>query len=174
MDNIRLYAKMSEKAIEIQEIWKNKDRNEKLGSVVTVIWKKGSGKYGPECCILQREPIYGIGLDFSNDEYYLYNGKKASVHYRELLKSAKDFEKLIWLPRQDELQEMFINSHSVNKWKEDWLTLTNMFNGFISWWDTGNVARGKSKSMEQLWFMFLMKKKYDKVWSGKNWIKDEE
>lgn len=66
----------------------------------------------------------------------------------------------IWLPRQDQLQEM------VN---EDWAIT---FAHFCVWFSKYElILLGDIKSMEQLWLAFVMKEKYGKVWDGEDWIK---
>lgn len=81
-------------------------------------------------------------------------------------------EKDIWLPRQDQLQEMAIPYYdSVGH-----STVANIINlaynmnlilreSSISWdyWM-------QFKTFEQFWLAFVMYKKYNKVWNNKNWI----
>ena len=69
----------------------------------------------------------------------------------------------VWLPRQDQLQEMIplivegqtgypeVSAAVLNKF------LTFQWNGFY-------------KSMEQLWLAFVMKEKCNKIWDGEAWI----
>ena len=63
----------------------------------------------------------------------------------------------VWLPRQDQLQEMVAQDGNLPVWKvEEW---------FHNW-----IPRGaRPESFEQLWLAFVMKEKYDKVWDGK-WV----
>jgi len=72
----------------------------------------------------------------------------------------------VWLPRQDQLQEMVGNSPYNNIQNAMWSILDNLhkyaftpniFNEFIP------------TSMEQLWLAFVMKEKYGKVWNGEEW-----
>ncbi len=78
-----------------------------------------------------------------------------------------DMFKPVWLPRQDQLQEIVKNAQS-----GDWLfDLLDGFHDFA----LGNGIYGTSthykfESMEQLWLAFIMKGKYNKVWNGKDWI----
>ncbi len=74
---------------------------------------------------------------------------------------------LTWLPRQDQLQEIYLNNrkHKINcgqmsMFFEDWRGNELMKYGkdLIAW------------SMEQLWLAFLYDQKYNKQWDGNNWI----
>lgn len=80
---------------------------------------------------------------------------------------------LIWekgqLYRQDELQEMVVNK-DYNVW--------GLECAFYAW-GGGTVPLQKFinglsfSSMEQLWLAFVMKEKFNKIWNGKNWIKEK-
>lgn len=66
----------------------------------------------------------------------------------------------VWLPRQDQLQEMMIETG----------TNINLLHYFVSWIDnTYNLCSWDS--MEQLWLAFVMKERYSKVWNGEDWVK---
>lgn len=74
--------------------------------------------------------------------------------------------KLVWLPRQDQLQEMIGEDIYTNIKNAMWSILdnfhryafsSNAFNEFIP------------LTMEQLWLAFVMKEKYNKAWDGENW-----
>ena len=70
----------------------------------------------------------------------------------------------IWLPRQDQLQEIcpykypeyvfrfydFLQKEFI--YKDEWICLDSF-------------------SMEQLWLAFVMKEKWNKIWDGQNWVK---
>jgi len=83
----------------------------------------------------------------------------------------------IWLPRQDQLQEMIRKDYKI------------VLSGFNFWESGGEIAhlktdntnidiqifsgldmRDKFASMEQLWLAFVMQNLYRKVWDGNNWI----
>ncbi|MGA2669973.1 MAG: hypothetical protein ABSF21_00930 [Dehalococcoidia bacterium] len=72
-------------------------------------------------------------------------------------------EKLIWLPRQDQLQMMVQRSDEYArpfiarfaKWVHD---------------EIDYVLDQSLKSMEQLWLAFAMKEKYNKIWNGEEWV----
>lgn len=83
----------------------------------------------------------------------------------------------IWLPRQDQLQEM-VDPYK-NELNSEWHSgikvydLLRVFVGFCSGdeyemgFPTAYVE--KFASMEQLWLAFVMKEKYNKVWNGEDW-----
>ena len=64
----------------------------------------------------------------------------------------------IWLPRQDQLQEiakdMAVSERKLavyfGRWCEDW----------------GDFQF----SLEKLWLAFVMKEKYNKIWNGEGWV----
>lgn len=62
----------------------------------------------------------------------------------------------IWLPRQDQLQEMV--GYQIPSG-----TQLQLFFAF--------TLTQKRISMEQLWLAFVMKEKYGKVWNGEEWVK---
>ncbi len=66
----------------------------------------------------------------------------------------------IWLPRQDQFQEM-LNYSNVQ-------SLVSDFNGFVHYFDTklGFYTARFNGSMEQLWLVFVMKEKWGKQWNG--------
>ena len=68
----------------------------------------------------------------------------------------------IWLPRQDQLQEMVIPEPF-----RDWRNVLSFFDDFIDWDNLDEYG-----SMEQLWLAFVMKEKYNKVWDGEKWVED--
>jgi hypothetical protein len=82
-------------------------------------------------------------------------------------KYKTDFD-LIWLPRQDQLQEMWIEEEEVDYHHK----LQSIFHFS---WETPNPFNNKGyksspytlfSSMEQLWLAFIMKRNYDKIWNS--------
>jgi hypothetical protein len=72
-------------------------------------------------------------------------------------------KKVVWLPRQDQLQEM------VKLERENNYFLLDRFNSFVQ---TVSISQNLLlKSLEQLWLAFVMKEKYNKVWEGGKWTK---
>jgi hypothetical protein len=80
------------------------------------------------------------------------------VHGKSEEEIRKFMDGLLWLPRQDQIQEMLgITSHSC-------ITLANKFAEFC-------CTDGDESSMEQLWLAFYMYEEHKKVWDGKKWGK---
>lgn len=78
-------------------------------------------------------------------------------------------ERFIWLPRQDQLQELVIHRGHPHH-------LDNLITSFDNWYFYGRGMLGQDKeedfpSMEQLWLAFVMKEKYNKTWDGERWLK---
>jgi len=74
----------------------------------------------------------------------------------------------IWLPRQDQLQEIL------------GYPKCNAIEGFVKFYGLINENMWFIKpelfdySLEQAWLMYVMKRKYNKVWDGGSWIKDDK
>ena len=68
----------------------------------------------------------------------------------------------IWLPRQDQLQEMI---------KIDPIPMILRFNIWFDdmWKDSGHDLIALEKSMEQLWLAFIMKEKFNLTWKDGKW-----
>ena len=107
--------------------------------------------------------------DLKRGDFYLASSKtlkdpKTFKHpngrYREInvYYSWKGVYNYIWLPRQDQLQEMYLDGIS-----EDRFVTLDRFLNFV---DSGN----RGWSFEQLWLAFVMKEKFNKTWNGKEWV----
>jgi len=138
MDTSKEYIEMCKKAEEIQELW-----NPSIGD-----WYFGRGHY------------YEIIPHFKNEfEVFILCDYDSEGGHFHLEPNHIDKSIEIWLPRQDQLQEMV---------------------GGTSLWKIVSIHRhchlidthvpSASSSMEQLWLAFVMKEKYDKTWDGKDWI----
>ncbi len=97
----------------------------------------------------------------------------------------------IWLPRQDQLQEMvllkepvsllpplqtmILDFHKFTNPEDFCLHKEDREPGFYSQgyckicFDQRNEREQQFTSMEQLWLAFVMKEKYDKTWNGTEW-----
>ena len=64
----------------------------------------------------------------------------------------------IWLPRQDQLQEMV--SYIGDTW-----VIEQYFHNYLH----SIYTHERKDSMEQLWLAFVMKEKHNKVWDGDKW-----
>ena len=88
----------------------------------------------------------------------------------------------IWLPRQDQLQEMALehlklrypNYNEEGKvigYNYDVLHLLNGFNNFMYDVERREGSTRVFSSLEQMWLAFLMWVKFEKRWNRKEWIK---
>ena len=74
----------------------------------------------------------------------------------------------VWLPRQDQLQEMI-----GAKTTSDLIIGFLLSCGGLGWdsdWHPDNHV--DISSMEQLWLAFVMHQKYGKRWDGTDWVKE--
>ncbi len=76
----------------------------------------------------------------------------------------------IWLPRQDQLQEMIHRACLPHVLLDEFLSWEKQYQD--------NIVEQKGKvwiasSMEQLWLAFVMKEKYNKIWDGTDWVKGD-
>jgi len=103
-------------------------------------------------------------------EVFVWEGDNVWFHYA--VGEEKDMViRKIWLPRQDQLQEMYF----------DFVPALEHFPiAIIARLYIFSSIRIKSPSvdlnyveqftsMEQLWLAFVMKEKYNKIWNGEEW-----
>jgi len=120
-------------------------------------------------------------------DFWTYGGACSEVSmmcYDECFGVQKE-EGQIWLPRQDQLQEMILSLErfvNVELWslKEQFdtslrvlLKIVKDFNDFtwggeVNGGQLRNIRSGIVTSMEQLWLAFIMKEN-NKIWNGKEW-----
>jgi hypothetical protein len=101
----------------------------------------------------------GKPLSFEKGNWYSHHGHVYVAKYDYLIAGS------IWLPRQDQLQDMYGDYHKCL--------------GALYWWTECHKMSGKYdywgydsdtfETMEQLWLAFVMKEKYNKVWNGDEW-----
>jgi len=84
----------------------------------------------------------------------------------------------IWLPQQDQLQEMVVKSNTAPL-----IMLIALFDKFTFQEGYGLNKDNERRvppinmfpdSMEQLWLAFVMKEKYNKIWTGNEWRNGNE
>jgi frataxin-like iron-binding protein CyaY len=154
MDTSKEYILMCEKAEEIQKL--------KIPKFSFVIVVDSFGNRGSKC-----QGITTAGYNCYNRHHvFMLSNPYAGISKKSLT----------WLPRQDQLQEMV---------KEDFTTKESRlyakishFNNFLEIDDKeeryplNEDLINKHPSMEQLWLAFVMKEKYQKIWNGKEWVKN--
>ena len=139
MDITELYIKMCEKAVEVQGAWLKKP-----GDFYVI--KRKDGTFIPRIRI---NPCLG-GI---REESPWLNWKR----------------KVIWLPRQDQWQEM-VGEH----WKRNGSYGEPLIKGLYDFAMSFGYKPFKEKelpikSWEQLWQAFVMKNNYQKSWNGEDW-----
>lgn len=82
------------------------------------------------------------------------------INYEYCMKYAKD--EYIWLPTQEQLQEMWWD-------KESALHLKDMFHRFSNTLKIYADYFYLFLSPNELWLAFIMKEKWNKIWTGKDW-----
>ena len=123
-------------------------RKAKTGGIVVDV----SSNYIKMCekAVEIQEPWVISGRNIGDFYYNLH------THHRDIWKAhnklASDFD--IWLPRQDQLQEIYCTEYAF---------------GLRWFYEFAIVNQIKFNSMEQIWLAFAMQEKYGKVWDGKDW-----
>ena len=104
---------------------------------------------------------------------YYYNGFNVKPHFPT---DPLNQEIHVWLPRQDQLQEMmkenpydlldnlfdFCNDF-------DYYPYISMCGSAIDGWEQNDYTK-QFNSMEMLWLTFVMKEKFNKAWKDGKWI----
>ena len=78
----------------------------------------------------------------------------------------------VWLPRQDQLQEMiksYYKTHPSNAFECDDFGLVEYFYNFCWLEEDRNWDKEGITTMEQFWLVFVMKEKHNKIWNGEEW-----
>ena len=156
MDTSEVYIKMCREAKEIQEVCKYE-----YGDIIHIV---GSD-------VESRNGIYLYGSNgFKYDRHYHHEIYPGSFWQIDEGRTTWYFHQdaiVIWLPRQDQLQEMVYNGRNLS-----------VFYGFRSYVmhhivnDLDDTDEADLESWEQLWLTFVMKEKYNKKWNRKIWIKE--
>lgn len=140
MDNTPKYIKMCEKAKRIQNIRQGSD----VGDRIDDWWQSGDFIY-------------------SKDDEWVFN--VCDVRHCAASTGYFDEDNLVWLPRQDQLQEMV--------WRENAQhTLLDFTNCVGALFDERDKHWLQFTSFEQLWLAFVMHEKYGKHWDNEKeeWI----
>lgn len=143
MDRTKEYQRMCKAALEIQEKW---DRLP--GDYVYNIAME-------EIIIFNRQttiPEYTIS--------YTTEGHSRTMTNEEWCKSIN-----IWIPRQDQLQDMIIVPHTHENKPE----IMHKLDTLNAWMHAHKPGTYQFTSGEQLWIAFVMLLNYNKAWDGKEW-----
>jgi hypothetical protein len=156
MDISQQYIKMCEKAEEVQQGHKFK-----IGDYL---------KYHSGYCIEALNVYHGDGIEVN-----VLGNYKADVKDR----CPKNHQQYVWLPRQDQLQELYNEYYKKKKliWVYQLMHLWNYTEGWeyskkkkdwfhnekeMDYWAT-------FQSWEQLWLAMYMRSRHQKVWDGETW-----
>ncbi len=158
MDTSEQYIKMCEKATEIEKDWQPaggdyifcnlEDRDSQLDILSDHPSDGGAYGHGTEV---------GDECHFGN---YGWRVKETREQYEKVNRWVRFKEDHVWLPRQDQLQEM------VTGYEEHWQLVLD-FADFVRENASMNVL--VNESLEQLWLAFVMAE-YSKIWNGDNWL----
>ena len=143
MDRTKEYQRMLKAAPEIQEQW-----GRLPGDYVYNIGME-------EIIIFNRQktiPEYTIS--------YTTEGHARTMTNEEWCKSIN-----IWLPYQDQLQDMI----TVPRTHENKPTIMHKVDALHAWMHAHKPHTYQYTSGEQLWLAFAMLLNYNKVWTGKEW-----
>jgi hypothetical protein len=157
MDTSEKYILMCIKAQEVQE---NKNFQTYCNDdFVTVNLSENNKGY---CEEIKNKLIIGdFGSIINNHFYGRVANNALGTQFKDL------FDIVIWLPRQDQLQEIYL----VNLLPIDFIGININISIF-----TKRCLEEKLKfnSYEQLWLAFVMKEKYNKVWNEQKeeWVLD--
>ncbi len=161
MDTSKEYIKMCEKAEEIQKLWEPKF-GDFITPAIQCLRRKTTPRYiqvviayGPKDIFRKKSPIVIRAGNPNQTRDTKYKNDK------------------LWLPRQDQLQKMIkLIDYGLN----DCIKILDDGSYAIGSYDGDGCFEGYvyGNTMEQLWLAFVMKEKYDKVWDGKEWIKEKK
>ena len=143
MDTSETYIKMCEKATEIQKVCPFSEGD--------FIFNKSA---------------YPVGRLFVNYAHQPYEDR---IDW-ELIYKPDEYKRFnIWLPRQDQLQEMIGEKsmggliHRFHQWYHSHLSVVTI---------KENETYFFMMSMEQLWLALAMFELYKKSWNGTDWVKE--
>lgn len=108
---------------------------------------------------------------------YLIDAKQIKILGSNFLgRNIKDYMNVIWLPRQDQLQDMLLanNKNKIHLLQSFYMNLMEIkMNEHI---ETHQLQKWVfdqvdylNTTIEQLWLIFTMKENYNKIWKDKKW-----
>jgi len=100
------------------------------------------------------------------ERVYFHSGKYPLEMFYS--RNERDGNNKIWLPRQDQLQEMHLyRNYSISDLMVP--LLENFRDFYFRLIDKKTAEMESYTSMEQLWLAFYMKEKHNKTWDGEKW-----
>ncbi len=178
MDTSEQYIKMCESAKEIQKLWQpdigNWFLNDYRGTteftkdVEKQIWGDDKDKWEKIQCLTYKPSIKEYVTISDSDGAHTYKMDEFFKHRH------------IWLPRQDQLQEMLKGSHTIVAIIQGlhWFCDPDHFcpdndneHKNCKCYEIGIERRKMFKTIEQFTLAFVMDELYKKKWNGSEWIK---
>lgn len=156
MDFSRQYAQMCQGALEIQEKVSEENQDYNFWYVF----------YEFRTCPNESHDPYRAAPSSSDRYCPICKGDLEVTRETAILDSPDkvNSEKSVWLPRQDQLQELYRR-----EWKPG-----HKLDMFYKWFMYEAEGVGSQNSMEQLWLAYVMDKKYGKIWNrDQGWVKKE-
>jgi hypothetical protein len=107
-------------------------------------------------------------------EWIAFNGNEPEIWCEQCAQefSYGLFPPVVWLPKQDQLQDMCYYSDSppsVIHQIHDFMESRYPPNVSDEDWQLAEMV---FETWEQIWLAFVMKEKYQKTWDGNNWVKE--
>lgn len=157
MDFAVEYSKMCEKSAEIQGLWSPREGDYFLERV---------DETSPD----------DVAHSFYVEEYLRIIGSDDQANLCSINIANSYKQGNVWLPRQDQLQEMIIERVKCSPCKD--VALAYMFHDWMIEEDGRSFGFGKAvflnPSMEQLWLAFTMRENFQKIWNGEEWKMSNE
>ena len=157
---------MCETAEEIQEDW-----YPQIGDKINVKWRNGSSTEGLQGSIIQDNPTYGISYRPSLEDLHIeIKDNENWLHHNGSLITKliddDDFEDVIFLPSQKQLQNMIV----IDNYKFQFFMKKNIIT--FSWIHIINEDSWKigDDSLEKCWLRFVMIEGYNKKWYNEKWM----
>lgn len=113
---------------------------------------------------IQKSDINVGKRHFNNQDFVAYNfGEGLKVYVCAEVSRYWQIEDLIWLPTQEQLQEMILTSKKYT----DMFILNNLLSDFM----IDNLDKENRVNMNEIWLAFVMEERWNKIWSDKQWKK---
>lgn len=168
MDTSETYIKMCERAPKIQELLSRNEgylhsREERRDGLIEPYPYLAVYDGRPTCpkCDVWRDAKFCPECGTKVEKFV---GKPDIAFGGACERNLKE-DKVIWLPRQDQLQEIYLNDMPDGTYRK----IATLAEEFHDYHETHGYP-SYAGSMEQLWLAFVMKEKYNKTWNGESWI----
>jgi hypothetical protein len=181
-----VFIRMCESAEKIQKLRKYEEGDIfyiRKGTAFEYNDELGSGQLKEDLTIMLKNIGGGRYYSYAMRSYRLEVG---SVFSEDPHGRIYKLEDVIWLPTQDQLQQIAFEhlkqkypayeQGKITGYNYNVFNLLNAFNDYVSFFYThatlspNNHNLIETTSIEQLWFRFVMNRVYDRIWSGGEWM----